>query len=167
MGGLAVAIGLAMIFMVVVPVVVLVLIARRFGTAAVIGAVIVGVLIGGLAATATFMESTWSPPLAIEFQGATEQTYIIVVADEKAPPIVVTGSSLPLMQRTTKIDVPASGIVRVQSLEPLFGDMSMNATYRGKRIIGMGSVAEGMVFDFNDSPVWVDYSELIQKRLKE
>ncbi|MGV3621871.1 MAG: hypothetical protein ACO1OB_13690 [Archangium sp.] len=167
MGGLAIAIGLAMIFMLVVPVVVLVLIAKRFGAVPMVIALVLGVVIGLVAITATFFESTWSPPLKIEFEGTTEQTYVIVIPDENAPPIAVTGSKLPLMQQTTKLQVPASGIVRVRSLEPLFGDMSMNATYRGKSITGMASVAEGMVFDFNSEPIWVDYSELIKKRLAE
>ena len=167
MGGLAVAILLAMLFMLVVPVVVLVLIVRRFGTGAVIGAVIVGLLIGGLAATATFMESTWSPPPEINLIGTSDQTYIVVIADEKAPPVVMTGSTLPFMRRKTTLRVPDDGVIRVQSLEPLQGDMSMEVTYRGKRSSGLASIAEGMVFDFSPSPEWVDYSELIRKRLKE
>lgn len=165
MGGLAVAILLAMVFMLVVPVVVLVLIAKRFGTGAVIGAVIVGLLIGVLAVTATFMESTWSPPPAINLIGTSEQTYIVVVADEKAPPVVMTGSTLPFMQRKTTLQVPDDGVIRVQSLEPLQGDMSMEVTYRGKKTVGLASMRDGMVFDFSPSPEPVDYEELIKTRL--
>lgn len=164
MGGLAVAIGLAMILMVTMPVVVLVLLAKRFGAVPMVVALALGVVVGLLAVTATFFESTWSPPVRVVFEGQSDEKVIVLVADEKAPPIVITGAKLPFVERRVVFTVPPDAVVRVQQLAPLQGDL-VNGTWAGRDATGFGSVAEGMVFDFHETPEWIDYGALIRERL--
>lgn len=166
MGGLAVAIGLAMLAMLIVPVVVLVLIAKRFGAVPMIAALVLGLVVGVLAISATFFEDSWSPPMRVVLEGQTNEAVIVVVADENAAPLVITGSDLPFMEKKTVIQVPPNGLVRVKSLEPLYGQ-NLNARRGDVGASGFGSMPEGMVFDFNTSPEWIDYSELIKKRLAQ
>ncbi len=166
MGGLAVAIGVAMIVMVTVPVIVLVLVAKRFGTAAMVGALLVGLVIGVLAVSATFFESSWSPPMRVVLEGQTSEQQIVVVTDEKAPPIEVTGLSLPFMRQTAVLRVAPNGLVRVKSVAPIYGQ-PLDVTNEGRTTSGVAGMGDAMVFDFNPSPEYVDYKELIKKRLAQ
>lgn len=155
MEGLAVAIGVAMIVMVTVPVVVLVLVAKRFGTVAMVVALLVGLVVGGLAVTATFFERTWNRPIAVVFEGATPHTLIFVVPDPKAAPIDVTGLPVPLMQRKAVLRVPTNGVVYVKDLAPIQGE-DLESRLNGKSNVGALSTPGLMAFDFSDTPAYID-----------
>ena len=129
MGGLAVAIILAMVLMIVGASVIALLLGRRVARqrgaspAAVIKAGLFGSLIGvalGLSAVAaTFFESSWSPPprLEISVPPGYAQPWTILLEDPRAPTAIVwRGADFPFARRRARIAVPPAGVRRVKAL---------------------------------------------------
>ncbi len=142
MGGLALAIFAAMVAMVVGAIVVLgggsFLIARlagaTLGRALAVGALgaLVGVGIGLLAVTATFYESTFSPPPAVRFElapGADPRWIVLLEDPQRGAPLAWSGVRAPFLGRTATVAVPASGIARVKSLSGLAGSADAAAIW--------------------------------------
>jgi hypothetical protein len=129
MEGLAIAIAAASLAMVVVPAAlggVLGYLALRKHQGAV-GA-LVGALLGGaggvLGVTATFFESTWSPPpsLTIEVPPGFGHEWVVFIADPSAGATITwAGFDAPFTSRHARVAVPASGVVRVRELGLLDG----------------------------------------------
>ena len=128
MDGLALAIAAASLCMLLVPGLLgatlgyFALRKRARWVGVVIGFVI-GIGLGGLAVAATFFESTFSPPdeLSIDAPGLRHET-VIFVEDAHAPSAVEwTGSRLPFSSRIGHVAVPASGVLRVRSVDWIGG----------------------------------------------
>lgn len=81
-------------------------------------AILIGLVVGGGAVSATFFENSWSPPPRLELHvpPGYDQTFTILLEDPKARGTLGwTGSTLPFAGQYATIEVPASGIVRVSS----------------------------------------------------
>jgi hypothetical protein len=132
--GLALAILIGMILIVgaglLVGVLLSRLLARRFGWSgskrlwASLGLGALGIGAGALAVIATFFESTWAPPPLVALnapQGFTH-SWVIVLQDPATPNALSwQGVEMPFRGKSTAIDVPPSGIVRVRDLGGLRG----------------------------------------------
>lgn len=129
MGGLALAIVLAMALIVLGGALLAFLLARaaarRKGSspAAVkktgLLASLAGVALGSCIVAATFYESSWSPPpkLEISVPPGYAQPWTILLEDPRAPiDIVWSGAKIPFAQRHARINVPLTGLLRVQTL---------------------------------------------------
>jgi hypothetical protein len=85
-----------------------------------------------LAVTATFYESTWSPPPQVRFvvpQGFAHN-WVFVLEDPNAPQdLVWRGIEVPFFGKTATIEVPAHGIVRISDLGDLGGRMDIVAQW--------------------------------------
>ena len=150
MGGLVVAILAAVIAMVVVSAVVLAWISQRLSRgksdtvrlAITLGGLLLGLAAGAAWATATFFESTWSPPpkLRLNLPSNFSHTSVIFLEQPSAPlELSWTGRELPLMGKSVVVDVPASGIVRVRSLGALAGGGFQADVTRNMRVTTIGS----------------------------
>jgi hypothetical protein len=167
LGGLAVAIFIAMALIVSIAVGVAFLIARLLTKRivnrnarwlATIGIVAMGLVIGGLAVVATFFESKWSPPDEITFRLPPNFNHpsVYLIEDNRATQSLEwRGVNLPLMSRSASIDVPASGVVRVKSLNMPEIIQLPNASFsNGERSTGSFStpapatVGTGIIFGF-------------------
>ncbi len=131
MGALAVAIFGAMLLMLVAGFVVAFFIGRWLARRATPGkrlaisltAAVIGVGIGLLAVTATFFESSWSPPpkLYITVPAGFAHGEAIFIEDAaRGTPLAWHGIEIPFTGKSARITVPPSGIVRIRS----FGDMA-------------------------------------------
>jgi hypothetical protein len=140
--GLSTAILLAMVLIVTVAVGGAVWLARNRGTArgwssakmsGIVGlAILMGLVAGGGAVSATFFESSWSPPPQLELQvpPGYDQTFTILLEDPKASGTLDwTGSTLPFAGQSAAIEVPASGIVRVPSFGAAEGRGDLNVIW--------------------------------------
>lgn len=129
MGGLAVAIILAMVLMIVGAWAIALLlgrwVARQRGASpaavkkAGLFASLIGVALGLSAVAATFFESSWSPPpkLEISVPPGYAQSWTILLEDSRAPAeIVWRGADFPFAQRRGRIAVPPAGVLRVKAL---------------------------------------------------
>lgn len=142
MGGLAVAIIAAMIAIMLVGLLVALLLARfiarsmqlgRLGTLAVsLGLGFVGLALAQLVVIATFYENVWSPPPRMRFnlpQGFAHQR-VILLEDAAAPnSITWRGTEMPFQGLSTQVDLPASGVLRVRSLQHLAGRGDVTVTW--------------------------------------
>jgi len=145
MQGLAIAIGLGCLLMLLVPSAALALLARRFiGPGYTIAGALVGFAIGAVAMMATFFESTFSPPLTLAAQTPADfaHEWVVLVADG-ATEITWTGSSLPFTSRTAHVKVPASGVVHVKTLGDIDGGDINGRLPRGAMSVGRGTVNLG------------------------
>lgn len=111
----------------------------------------IGIGGGILIVIATFNEDMWAPPPQVTLNvppGFTENWLILLEDPKSSAQIVWDGVELPLFEKKTVIDVPASGIVRVRDLSELlrpgtiqWTDGSCNAGYR----IGFAPVSTGAI----------------------
>jgi hypothetical protein len=102
---------------------------------------LVGVGLGFLAVIATFFESTWSPPNRIVLKTSPEMKHVWIVLLEKpnaTNALQWHGSNLPFMSRHTEVEVPASGVVIVNSLEHAFGGQAQAVAADGSMFTSMG-----------------------------
>jgi hypothetical protein len=147
MEGLALAILLASICILLTP-------ALLFGgvgyfvlrkRAGILGAAIgvaLGLAIGALAVVATFMESTWNPPveLTIDVPPDLRHRSIVLLEDPSATAeIPWAGMEIPLSSPSAHLAVPPSGFLRVRSLEML-------RTHDRVVRLSTGETAWGMAF---------------------
>ena len=129
MDGLALAILLASLCILIAPALVLgtlgyVVSRKRRGWLGALAGVVIGLGAGALGVVATFMESTWDPPmeLTLEVPPAFAHDQVLIVADPTASTeIDWRGLDVPLMARTASLAVPPSGVVRVRELGALDG----------------------------------------------
>lgn len=153
MGALAAAIFGAMAFMLIAGFAILFFITRAVAKArgadrvrarniGLIGGV-VGLGLGMIAVTATFMESTFSPPPRLELSTppgyAHEWTFVL--EDPSAPTTLIwRGSGLPFTQRVAKLTVPPNGVVRVRSVGEAAGRGDLDVRWSdGANYTGSGS----------------------------
>ena len=141
MESLAVAILLASICILLIPTLLgagLGYLAFRTVTAAVVGGLL-GALIGVLGVTFTFFERRWNPPLelTIETPPGFQYTSVILLEDPSAPPLAWQGADLPLVTRRARLSVPASGVVRVQSVLDLMTNDRVARLSSGEERNGM------------------------------
>jgi len=129
LGGLAAAISLASLCILVVPALlgaVAGYFALRRWNRGVVGAV-VGALLGAvggyIAVMATFYESTFDPPVEITFEvpAGFHHDDVVLVEDPTAPEIPWTGVDMPFRSRSARLPVPLGGVVRVRSIDELAG----------------------------------------------
>jgi hypothetical protein len=92
----------------------------------------IGLGAGALAVTATFYESTWSPPPQVKFvvpQGFAHN-WMFVLEDPNAPRALDwRGIEVPFFGKTATIEVPPNGIVRISDLGDLGGRMDIVAQW--------------------------------------
>jgi hypothetical protein len=148
MAGLALAIGAACIALVFAPAAiggVLGYLALR-GRVGAFGALLGGLLgagAGALAVTATFFESTWSPPqtLLLEVPAGFAHEWVVLIADPTASADVAWGGfDAPFTSRRARLAVPSSGVLRVRDLGPLDGADVEAFLSTGKRQGGRASL---------------------------
>lgn len=121
---------------------------------------VVGAGAGALAVTATFYESTWSPPdtLVIDVPPGFAHPTVMFVADPAAPlEVEWTGLDLPLMSRRGRVSVPATGVVRVRSVEWIGGtevraSLSTGATETGLAVVDVPGIGRVVALDFAPYP---------------
>jgi hypothetical protein len=147
LGGLAVAIIFAGIGMLILPAVSLAWLIRkvpaikssRYRNLASVACGALGATLGVMWVSATFYETTWAPPLKVVLKVPVNFKQNSVVFLEKSSALIDlqwAGQNLPYMSKETVVNVPASGIVVVRSLEGLI-DKSFNAaTQDGRRVNG-------------------------------
>ncbi len=100
-----------------------------------------GLGIGMLAVTATFFESTWSPPpqLAVKLPKNFKHEWIILLENPSAATTLNwQGYDLPFTSKRTEIDVPSSGVLSLKSLDGLAGAPFTVISSSGEQSIGMG-----------------------------
>ncbi len=148
--GMAWAIVLAMALMILCGILLGVLVsrtvARRWvGTNRSVAGLVFGAIglgAGLLAVTATFYESTWSPPPQMTFntpQGFSK-AWVIALEDPAATAeLVWKGWEMPFRGKTTVVSVPPSGVVRVRSLAGVSGRVDTTVLWSdGSRNTGQG-----------------------------
>jgi hypothetical protein len=87
---------------------------------------------GVLVVTATFYESSWSPPPQITFvvPPGFSQNWVIVLEDPKVTQqLVWKGVELPFSGKSTSVNVAPNGILRVQNLGALVGRMDIDVKW--------------------------------------
>jgi hypothetical protein len=132
-GGLALAIGIIMLLMVVGGVALFFFVARLFTRnvaprrrfLVTLLMALVGAGLACLLVMATFYESSWSPPPRLHLLTAPASGGPVVILEDPSASGTMTwrGGWLPFTAATAEINVPPSGIVRVRSL----GSGPMNA----------------------------------------
>lgn len=138
--GLAMAIGIVMILMVLGAVAAFFLIGRAIARRVaprrrgpvIAATMVLGVVAGWMAVTATFYESTWSPPPSLRLVTAPgfSQPRVILLEDPRSTQsLAVRESRLPFMATVAEVDVPASGIVRVRDLSAVAGRMDLGVQW--------------------------------------
>jgi hypothetical protein len=149
MNGLAMAILVACVLLLIVPALIVGWLIRKTSRGAspqrraawTFAGVAAGLIIGVLAVTATFYESTWSPPprLMVNVPKDFKHEWIILL---EVPGVTRSltwqGYDLPFTSKRTEIDVPNSGVVSVSSLEGLAGAPFTTLSSTGHQSIGMG-----------------------------
>lgn len=129
MEGLAIAIAVASLAIVVVPaglggVLGYVALRKRQGALGALAGALLGGAGGVLGVTATFFEDTWSPPpsLTIEAPPGFAHEWVVFIADPSAGTAITwTGVDAPFTSRRARIAVPASGVLRVRDLGRIDG----------------------------------------------
>lgn len=146
MEGLALAIAIASLCILVTPALLLggvgYFVMRRARVLGALGGVALGLGLGALAVVATFMESTWNPPVELTLETAPDLRHrsVILLEDPNAlTEIPWSGAAIPLSAPSARLPIPASGILRVRSLELL---RTHDRTVR----LSSGEEAVGMVF---------------------
>jgi hypothetical protein len=130
--GLAMAIGIAMVLMVLGSVGAFVLIARALKrwvrptlrVPVVVAMVVVGAGIGWVLVMATFYESSWSPPpqLSLATPPGFTAPAVLLLEDPRAPGSLEWHDSwLPFTTPTATANIPPSGILRVRSFGLIAG----------------------------------------------
>jgi hypothetical protein len=134
-GGLAIAIFIAMVCMVAVPLLALSalgalvggLVGRWAGFRPSVAGLVTGLSgaalgggMGTLLVFATFFESSWNPPPRLMFDvppGYAHETVVLLEDGRSSHEISWQGLDLPFLAPYAEIDVPVGGVVRVRSLE--------------------------------------------------
>jgi hypothetical protein len=146
LGGLAAAIGLASLCMVVLPALACGALGGRAlrGRAPVagwIGGAVIGGGLGFLAVTATFYESAWDPPLEIRFEAPPDfrhHTVFLLADPSVSTEIPWTGLDVPFSSPRAEMTLPSSGVVRVRSVDALSSHDRV-AYLGGRRSYGFSS----------------------------
>lgn len=138
-GGLALAIGLVMLLMVVGGLVLFALLgrvlARRIAPErprlVMALTALVGAGLGWLLVIATFYESSWSPPPQLHLATAPGFDRPVVILEDPRAPLELAwqGGALPFTTARAEINVPPSGIVRVRDLGPAGGNAMLAVTW--------------------------------------
>ncbi|MEO8247745.1 MAG: hypothetical protein ABI589_00095 [Burkholderiales bacterium] len=134
MGGLAMAIGIAMLLILLVAFVLPFFAGRLFARkrgwsgakshSASIGMGLLGLACGGLIVIATFFESTWLPPPKLSFIASPGFTgdWVVLLEDPKASQAIDwSGVEMAFFGKSARIVVPTSGILRVKDLAGIAG----------------------------------------------
>lgn len=131
-GGLALAIGIAMIVMVLGGLALFAFVGRALTRRSSPGRrrlvtilmALVGLVLGWLLVVATFYESGWSPPprLTLTAPPGFDAPVVILLEDNRAPQTLAwQGGGLPFSAATAELVIPPSGVARVRSLGPAAG----------------------------------------------
>lgn len=134
MGGLAAAIGLVMLLMLLAGFGISFWLGRLFARArgwqggrargAAVFAGFAGAGLGMIAVTATFYESSFSPPprLDVTVPAGFKQDWAILIEDPRETALLEwQGSGLPFTQRYAVVALPASGVLRVKAFGEVAG----------------------------------------------
>jgi hypothetical protein len=101
-----------------------------------------GVVVGGLVVTATFFESTWAPPPRVQFNAPSgfTHTWVFLLEDPSSTNrLIWTGFEVPFRGKNTIVDVPITGVLRVQSLSGISGRVDIDARWNdGSYSTGQG-----------------------------
>ncbi len=168
MEGLALAILLASICILLTPALLLgglgyFVLRKRAGiVGAAIGAV-VGLGMGALIVVATFMESTWNPPLELTFEAPPDLRHrsVLLLEDPTvSTEIPWSGMEMPLSSPSARLPIPASGFLRVRSLEAIRTHDRIVRLSTGEEALGMAFLnpppglggSQLMYFDFTPYP---------------
>ncbi len=147
MGGLAVAILLASVLLLVAPAAILFFVAMALAkankrrVAIALGAATFGLAAGVVTVAATFFESSFSPTNRLLLQISPEMKHDWVVFLEKpgAPQSLHwRGANLPFMSKSADVIVPASGVVIVNSLDNAAGGAAQAFIASGAYSIAQG-----------------------------
>lgn len=163
MGGLALAITLAMLCMLGVGALTFgsfgyfALRKTRYRWLGAVLAALLGVGAGALAVTATFYETTWEPPnhLVLDVPAGFRRESIVILADASKPKVEWSGASLPFVSRAARIRVPASGVARVRDIEWTYGEqvdveLSTGASIQGLFVFNAEpGLGDGIVYDLD------------------
>jgi hypothetical protein len=146
---LAAAIFLACVLLVVVPAAFAFWLARRntssqnpYRLLVIAASVSLGLVVGGLAVVATFYESTWSPAPRVELVLPTQfdHDWVILLETPGVTRVLMwSGVAAPFSGKKTVVEVPASGVVRVQSLAIVAGGNVEARTREGAHSDGPAS----------------------------
>jgi hypothetical protein len=146
---LAAVIFLACVLLVVVPAAVAFWLARKNTSAqnpyralVIAVSVALGLIVGGLAVVATFFESTWSPAPRVELvlPAQFDHDWVILLESPGASRTLTwNGFEAPFSGKKTVVDVPASGVLRVQSLAVVAGGNVEARTREGTQSDGSAS----------------------------
>jgi hypothetical protein len=146
---LAAVIFLACVLLVVVPAAFGFWVARKNTSAqnpyrvlVIAASVALGLVAGGLAVVASFFESTWSPAPRVELAlpAQFDHDWVILLETPSASRTLTwSGVEAPFSGKKTVVDVPASGVVRVQSLAVVAGGNVEARTRGGAQSDGSGS----------------------------
>jgi hypothetical protein len=104
--------------------------------------VALGLIVGGLAVVATFFESTWSPAPRVELvlPAQFDHDWVILLETPSATRTLAwSGVEAPFSGKKTVVEVPASGVVRVQSLAVVAGGNVDARTREGAQSDGSAS----------------------------
>ena len=108
-----------------------------------IGAGFAGILLGLIAVSATFFESTFSPPPQITFAAPPgfDHEWVILLEDQRvSTSLQWSGVNAPFTSQSTRINIPSSGVLRVQSLDQIAGRGDLDIRWTdGSQNNGMAS----------------------------
>jgi hypothetical protein len=147
MGGLAVAILIASVLLFVVPAAILFLIAMalakksKYRVPIAIASATLGTVLGFVAVAATFFESSFSPSnrLVLHLSPETKHEWIVLLEKPGATESLKwRGANLPFMSKTAEINVPANGVVIVDSLEGAGGGYAQAYNVKDELFPGQG-----------------------------
>jgi hypothetical protein len=146
---LAAVIFLACVLLVVVPAAFGFWVARKNTSAqnpyralVIAASVALGLVAGGLAVIATFFESTWSPAPRVELVLPTQFDHdwvILLETPGASRTLTWSGVEAPFSGKKTVVEVPTSGVVRVQSLAVVAGGNVDARTREGAQSNGSAS----------------------------
>lgn len=168
MEGLALAIAIASLCILVTPALLFggvgyFVMRKRAGVLGAVAGVALGLGLGALVVVATFMESTWSPPVELTLEAPPDLRHrsVILLEDASAPTeIPWSGLEIPLSSPSARLPIPASGILRVRSLELVRTHDRVVRLSSGEEALGMAFLnpppgiraSQLMYFDFAPHP---------------
>lgn len=144
MGGLALAIGIAIIAMVICGFLIFYFISRMAGSSKILALVLglVGMGAGVIAVYATFYEDTWAPPpkILLDLPADFKPNSVILLEDSSSPTALAwQGVEMPFFGKSVDIQIPPSGVLRVKSFGPMAGRGDAQVIWSsGNRSLGSG-----------------------------